>query len=72
MTWLGVAIAIYGVVNIVWSQFGGVADYTNFADRVTALAATGVLLIGVGALVVIAAQILSRYQPPAQGGSPAP
>ena len=72
MSWLGALIAIYGVVNIVWSQFGGVADYTNFADRVTTLPATGVLLIGIGALVIIGAQILGRYEPAARSGSPTP
>ena len=72
MSWLGALIAIYGVVNIVWSQFGGVADYTNFADRVTTLPATGVLLIGIGALVIIDAQILGRYEPAARSSSPTP
>jgi|tagenome__1003787_1003787.scaffolds.fasta_scaffold19652648_2 hypothetical protein len=63
LTLLGALIAVYGVVNIVWSQFGGIADYTNLADRVTTLPATGVLLIGVGALVVIGAQIMGRVWP---------
>ena len=61
LTALGVLIMIYGVVDIVWSQFGVLAEFTNVADRVT-LAATGVLAIGIGALVVIGAEILVRSQ----------
>ena len=61
LTWLGILIVVYGAVDIVWSQFGGFTEYTNVADRVN-LAATGVIALASGALVVIGAQIVGSLQ----------
>jgi len=65
LTLLGVLIAVVGIVDLIWTQASGVSHLVPIGDRVALrweMATEPLMLIALGVLVSVAAQILNAIQ----------
>jgi hypothetical protein len=65
LTWLGVVISVVGVVDLIWMQVSGVSHLVPNGDAAVVrweLATEPLMLIALGVLVIVAAQILNAIQ----------
>jgi len=62
LTWAGIAIAIAGVVALIWTQVGGPFGSFGSGSERWQLAVGPLFVIASGLLVAIAAQIMGMMQ----------
>jgi hypothetical protein len=62
LTWLGVAIAVFGVVQGIWVQLDFDRRFGNEGSYRMQLAGASVSIIAFGALLAVAAQIMGVMQ----------